>query len=150
MKIIQTNKILDHRRYGKNSYMNDLAAAEEKGRQEGGSGEEFNVNDIILAPDLGEKCAALTFSDGLEGYCETDWTFEDICTQDSCGMLQKAFEDVENNLYIYDFSNDLIINSSRDQHAEQEIILAYNRFYYTIYYSAEGGKYIVLSQNDGK
>lgn len=55
-------------------------------------GGTFNINDIILADDLLEKCQAL----GLEAgdSIDTDWTFEDICTQDSCGILQYAFESV--------------------------------------------------------
>lgn len=54
-------------------------------------GGTFNINDIILADDLLEKCQALGLQKG-EGI-DTDWTFEDICTQDSCGILQAAFED---------------------------------------------------------
>ena len=57
---------------------------------DGGSG-KVNMNDIILADDLLEKCKALDFS-GVPSVT-TDWTFSDICVQDSCGVLQSAFED---------------------------------------------------------
>lgn len=73
-------------------------------------GGTFNINDIILADDLLEKCQALGLGSGDN--VDTDWTFEDICTQDSCGMLQAAFEDavfaadpdnpyVEKSVFIY-------------------------------------------------
>lgn len=69
---------------------------------QGGSG-TFNMNDIILADDLLEKCEALDFSG--DNTVVTDWTFSDICTQDSYGVLQSAFEDsVVNQSYIKGFS----------------------------------------------
>lgn len=58
----------------------------------GGSG-KVNIDDIILADDLLEKCRALDFSGGNE--VVTDWTFSDICVQDSYGVLQAALEDYE-------------------------------------------------------
>lgn len=71
----------------------------------GGSG-KVNINDIILADDLLEKCQGLEYGDsGRYRKCTTDtgWTFSDICVQDSCGVLQNAFENIvidENNNWI--------------------------------------------------
>lgn len=48
----------------------------------------FNPADIEIAQDLLDKCKALTYT---EDEAETDWDFEDICTQDSCGVLERAF-----------------------------------------------------------
>lgn len=59
----------------------------------GGGGEEggnFNIDDIILADDLLDKCRDLRVASDTP--VATDWTFSDICTQDSAGILQSAFE----------------------------------------------------------
>lgn len=64
------------------------------GGGEGGdtpSGGSFNIDDIILADDLLEKCQALGLEEDQS--VDVDWKFSDICTQDSYGMLQAAFED---------------------------------------------------------
>lgn len=60
----------------------------EAGGGEGGG--QFNIDDIILADDLLEKCNALNLS--VNTSVGTDWTFSDICVQDSAGVLQNAFE----------------------------------------------------------
>jgi len=65
--------------------------------ESGGGGGVFNIDDIILADDLLEKCRALEYGgSGRYRKCTTDtgWTFSDICIQDSCGVLQNAFENI--------------------------------------------------------
>ena len=96
---------------------------------------KVNIDDIILADDLLEKCRALDFEDNQ---AITDWTFSDICVQDSCGVLQSAFEDsVDRGFGVTDFDRNIIYEGDGQTIVIQDDV----RTYYTISYI--GGKYKV-------
>lgn len=108
----------------------------EAGGGEGGG--QFNIDDIILADDLLEKCKALNLSANTS--VPTNWTFSDICVQDSAGVLQKAFEEHSDSTGIaiiskekglsFDMTPGQIIRIERDHDA-----------YYLIIY--DKGEYVV-------
>lgn len=119
----------------------------------GGGGEEggsFNIDDIILADDLLEKCRALDFS--VDNTVATDWTFSDICIQDSNGLLQLAFEEVEvegyfvrRSICIIDAPKGLGVDNNR----KQQIVVndADNDLAYYIYYDTGEGIYYVFERS---
>lgn len=123
----------------------------EAGGGEGGG--QFNIDDIILADDLLEKCEALNLSENTSAV--TDWTFSDICIQDSNGLLQQAFEEariedgtVTEGVCIMDKNKSLTKN---DITGAQEIYLYEDSigFPYYIGYDTDAGKYCVRKEGLG-
>lgn len=114
------------------------------GSEEGGN---FNIDDIILADDLLEKCRNLGVAPDTS--VATDWTFSDICTQDSAGMLQSAFEshsgseDSAKGIVVVDREKGLDVVSD---YGEQEIFLIDStfRWFYRITYAE--GQYTVYAR----
>lgn len=117
----------------------------EAGGGEGGG--QFNIDDIILADDLLDKCRALNLEANTS--VATDWAFSDICAQDSNGLLQQAFEKVEleedsiKGVIINDTSKGLI-------RAETQTICIVDtasspQWTYIVYYDIETGTYSVRS-----
>lgn len=118
-------------------------------------GSTFNVNDIILADDLLEKCQALQLEAGNN--VDTDWTFEDICTKDSCGILQAAFEDavyevnpkypdepdVTKGVFIYITNDNVEVGPFRPQHQEIWVYEPNSENYFCIAYNLTTKKYNV-------
>ena len=123
--------------------------------QGGGGSGVFNINDIILADDLLEKCQArgLQENEGID----TDWTFEDICTQDSCGILQAAFEDavyevnpeypdesyVNKSVFIYLAGDDVEVTPFGQHYQEILVYEPNSANYFSIAYNPTTEKYRV-------
>lgn len=116
----------------------------EAGGGEGGG--QFNIDDIILADDLLEKCRALNIVANTP--TATDWTFSDICVQDSNGLLQQAFEEariedghVAKGVCITDENKGL----TRNDTGAQRIRLHDNvtNLEFDIEYNMDAGKYYV-------
>lgn len=116
----------------------------------GGEGGNFNIDDIVLAEDLLDKCRALNLEANTS--VATDWTFSDICAQDSNGLLQQAFEEVEleedvvNGVIINDTSKGLFMDMDTGTQAIRIVDTASSQWTYIVYYDIETGTYSVRSQ----
>lgn len=155
---------------GKSNVKIDLKKAVAEGGSDGGGASKFNIYDIVLADDLLAKMESLTFEgSGKKRFAVTDWSFEDICTQDSEGMLQSAFEgqsgilldhsaaaapsSTEDAANAANGAEHLIVTSNYDlmYDPEPEALLLLqdivfgevDGFTWDIFYDKEEGKYIV-------
>lgn len=97
MKLTQTNKNLDLRRYGKNTYIKDIASAEEKGKQEGGGGGSIiSMADIHYKDNVVDFLASLPYNNGNyypdEG--EIPVTLEDIFDADVAEFMRTVLRNI--------------------------------------------------------
>jgi len=112
----------------------------------GGSG-TVNIDDIVLASDLLERCQALVYNESDKA--TTDWTFSDICTQDSYGILEQAMSD-ENCCITIDKKPNFSYLSIPPYN--QAVIVTYiesdeDRDEYNIYYNPDLSAYEVYKEH---